>query len=216
MSGNSNSYTASLRAPEGYHLPRAMAIIQEKYQVFDKFGGHPCAAGFGILAQPQLVVAKAQIEIELALQSINMSQNSVNYNLDVQSAKDILDIPAQMQSFGFRKEIIWLKEKEVDNQFLLQIMSMDPFGQDFMLPNLAFQVTNQALKSIKWLGQEQKHLKLNLATEVCLTFFNLESEIKEYFINPKKKDLWVIAKPIQNCWNNKQSIQLVADKWFII
>ena len=209
MSGNSNSYTASLRAPEGYHLPKAMTAIQEKYQVFDKFGGHPCAAGFTILNKEQLLIAKTQMELNLAAQGVNMSQNNLSYNLDLQ------DIPVQMLPYTFRKEIIWLSESQIDSQFLGQIMSMDPFGQDFMMPNLAFQVTSQTLNTIKWLGSEQKHLKLTSINGISLTFFNLEAEIKEYFINTRSQNLWIITKPLQNCWQSKRTIELVVDKWFI-
>jgi single-stranded DNA-specific DHH superfamily exonuclease len=209
MSGNTNSYTASLRAPEGYHLPKAMTLIQEQFQVFDKFGGHPCAAGFTILTKEGLELAKVEMEKELALQGVNMSQNNINYNSDLQN------IPESMLPYQFRKEIIWLQENQVDTELLNQIMNMDPFGQDFMLPNLAFQVSASTLNTVKWLGSEQKHLKLTSSGGISLTFFNLEPEIKDYFLKAKKQELWIIAKPLQNCWQNKRTIELVVDKWFL-
>lgn len=209
MSGNSSSYTASLRAPEGFHLPRAMAAIQDQYQVFDKFGGHPCAAGFTVLTKENLEVAKLEMEKELAIQGADMSQNNICYNLDLQN------IPKLMQPYKFRKEILWLEESQIDAQLLSEIMAMDPFGQDFMLPNLAFQVSSSALNTIKWLGSEQKHLKLTSINGVSLSFFNLELEIKESFLSQKRQDLWIITKPIQNCWMNKRTVELVVDKWFL-
>jgi single-stranded DNA-specific DHH superfamily exonuclease len=209
MSTNPNSYTASLRAPEGYHLPNAMKTIQEKQKVFDKFGGHPCAAGFSVLTKEDLAVAKMEMARELELQGQNMSDNNTNYNLD------LADLPPEMLPFQFRKEILWLKENQVDLGLLNQIMSMDPFGQDFTLPNLAFEITPQTLTTIKWLGSEQKHLKLTSTNGVCLTFFNLEQQLKAYFLGAKKQALWIITKPIQNCWMNKRTIELVVDKWFL-
>jgi single-stranded DNA-specific DHH superfamily exonuclease len=209
MSGNPNSYTASLRAPEGYHLPKAMNTIQERFGVFDKFGGHPCAAGFTVLAKESLEVAKVEMAKELELQAVNMSQNNVNYNANLQN------LPDDLVPFQFRKEILWIEESKVDSELLNQIMSMDPFGQDFMLPNLAFEVMPSTLSNLKWLGSEQKHLKLTSVNGICLTFFNLEPELKNYFLNPKKTALWIITKPIQNCWMNKRTIELVVDKWFI-
>jgi single-stranded DNA-specific DHH superfamily exonuclease len=209
MSSNRNSYTASLRAPEGYHLPKAMTVIQEQYQVFDKYGGHPCAAGFTVLTKENLELAKVEMEKELSLQGVNMSQNNINFNLGLQN------IPDSMSPYQFRKEIIWLQENQIDAELLNQIMNMDPFGQDFMLPNLAFQVLSSTLNTIKWLGSEQKHLKLTSINGISLTFFNLESEIKDYFLNPKKQALWIITKPLQNCWQNKRTIELVVDKWFL-
>jgi single-stranded DNA-specific DHH superfamily exonuclease len=209
MSGNSNSYTASLRAPEGYHLPKAMSAIQEQYQVFDKFGGHPCAAGFTILTKGNLDEAKKHMELELSEQGINLSQNNVSYNLELQN------LPQAIMPFTFRKEIIWLSENQIDTQLLSEIMAMDPFGQDFMLPNLAFQISPSTLNSIKWLGSEQKHLKLTSINGISLTFFNLATEIKEYFLSQKKQALWIITKPLQNCWQNKRTIEMVVDKWFL-
>jgi single-stranded DNA-specific DHH superfamily exonuclease len=209
MSSHINSYTASLRAPEGYHLPRAMTSIQEKSNPFDKFGGHPCAAGFTVLTKENLEIAKVEMEKELTSQGVNMSQNNTNYNSTLQ------DHPVDLIPFTFRKEIIWLSEEEVDSELLNQIMGMDPFGQDFMLPNLAFQVSENTLNTIKWLGSEQKHLKLTSSNGVCLTFFNLEPELKQYFLSPKKQALWIITKPIQNCWQNKRTIELVVEKSFL-
>jgi single-stranded DNA-specific DHH superfamily exonuclease len=209
MSGNSKSYTASLRAPEGYHLPNAMSSIQEKYQVFDKFGGHPCAAGFTVILEESLELAKTEMAKELSLQGINMATNNTNYNSGLQN------LPNNLNAYQYRKEILWLEEGLLDGELLNQIMSMDPFGQDFMLPNLAFQVSSQTLNTVKWFGSEQKHLKLTSTKGVCLTFFNLESEMKEYFLSSKKEALWIITKPIQNCWQNKRTIELVVDKCFI-
>ena len=209
MSSNSTSYTASLRAPEGYHLPKAMTGIQEKCQVFDKFGGHPCAAGFTVLTQDQLVIAKFEMEKELALQAVSMSQNNTNYNTDLQN------IPANLVPFQFRKETIWIKENAIDTTLLSQIMSMDPFGQDFILPNLVFEVERSTVNTIKWLGSEQKHLKLTSVNGISLTFFNIELELKQYFLRAEKKALWIITKPIQNCWMNQRTIELVVDKWFL-
>jgi single-stranded DNA-specific DHH superfamily exonuclease len=209
MSGNSNSYTASLRAPEGYHLPNAMVASQALGDVFDKFGGHPCAAGFTVLTKSKLTKAKKLMEKELAGQGVNMSDNNTSYNITFAA------IPPEMQPFQYRREVLWLQENEIDAQFLAEIMAMDPFGQDFMLPNLAFEVSDLALKSIKWLGSEQKHLKLTSSNGVSLTFFNLEPDIKDFFLKAKKQALWIITKPIQNCWMNKRTIELVVDKWFL-
>jgi single-stranded DNA-specific DHH superfamily exonuclease len=218
MSGpsNINSYTASLRAPEGYHLPNAMKIVQGNEQVFDKFGGHPCAAGFTVLDSQNLTIAKGSMEKELEIQGRKMSQNNLSYN-----PVDFL-VPRAMLSYSFRKEILWLLEGKIDTQLLTEVLAMDPFGQDFMLPNFAFQLNSETVINPKWLGNEQKHLKLTTVNGCTLTFFNLEMELQTYFLNINKHSvvgpvslLWVIGKPSQNCWKGNRTIELIVDKWFL-
>lgn len=203
------SYTASLRAPEGYHIPNAMNQCQEEFSgLFNKFGGHPCAAGFSIEAN-NLVKAKELMSKNLSAQGLNLGSNS--------DSTTELNIPVELKQYASKKEIIWLTEKEIDLELLTQIDSLDPFGQDFPLPQLAFEVNSNTVKNIQWLGTEKKHLKLKTIVQLTLTFFNLKPEINEFFENENKvESLWVFAKLSQNAWNNRRTLELVVDKVFII
>ena len=70
------SYTASLRAPEGYHLPNAMNLCQEEYaELFNKFGGHPCAAGFSIQKE-NMSKAKELMTKHLTAQGLALGSSS--------------------------------------------------------------------------------------------------------------------------------------------
>jgi hypothetical protein len=130
-------------------------------------------------------------------------------------------VPSQMSGLVFRKEIIWTNESDIDKDFLAQILNMDPFGQDFPLPNLAFEVSTWSVRNRRWLGQDQKHIKLTTKNNTTITIFNLTEDFVDFFIQsqtstePTEK-LWVIAKPVQNCWNNIRNIELIADKVFLI
>jgi single-stranded DNA-specific DHH superfamily exonuclease len=203
------SYTASLRAPEGFHLPDAMNLCQEEFpRLFNKFGGHPCAAGFSI--EPKNLVKAKE------LMSKHLSQQGLLTTQAVDSKTKII-IPQKLQQYSAKKEVIWLTEKEIDLVLLGQIDSLDPFGQDFPMPYLAFQVQESTLINIQWLGSEQKHLKLKTQNQIPLTFFNLKHEIKDFFASKNKtKNLWVFAKLNQNAWNNTRSLELVVDKVFLI
>jgi single-stranded DNA-specific DHH superfamily exonuclease len=203
------SYTASLRAPDGFHLPDAMNLCQTKIPgLFNKFGGHPCAAGFSI--EPHnLDQAKELMSKNLSVQGLLIIQTS--------NSKTKITIPDKLRQYSAKKEVIWLIENDIDLELLGQIDSLDPFGQDFPLPYLAFQVQDSTLKNIQWLGNEQKHLKLKTQNQIPLTFFNLKPEIKDFFESKTRiEELWVFAKLNQNAWNNKRSLELVVDKVFVV
>jgi single-stranded DNA-specific DHH superfamily exonuclease len=203
------SYTASLRAPEGYHLPNAMNLCQEEFDgLFDKFGGHPCAAGFSINPK-NLKRAKDLMSKHLTAQSSSLAKSS--------DSTISIEIPEELKQYSAKKEIIWITENEIDFELLTQIDTLDPFGQDFPLPQLAFRVSNQILQNIQWLGTEKKHLKLKIANLIPLTFFNLKPDTKEFFEDEKNnQQLWVFAKMNQNAWNKQRTLELVVEKIFVI
>lgn len=203
-------YTASLRAPEGYSLPQAMVDCQAKYpDLFDKFGGHPCAAGFTISDPKNLIIARSEMTKNLQEQSKNMINTAISYNGNIV-------VPMAMLDLVYRPEIIWLNETDVTTDLLVDIMNMDPFGQDFPLPLLAFELSQNTCNNKKWLGQEQKHIKLITKNNCTLTFFNLTAELVDFFKNEDiTKVLWITAKPSQNCWNNIRNIEMVVEKTFL-
>jgi single-stranded DNA-specific DHH superfamily exonuclease len=209
--------TASLRAPEGYHLPNAMVSSQQQIpDLFIKFGGHPCAAGFSIDAD-KINIAKECMSQAIAEQSDTIKNTISNYCN--------IDIPLELQQFTHRKEIIWLHSSEVTPELLQEIIALDPFGQDFALPNLAFCCEFWDCRAVKWLGQDNKHFKIPSTNGVNVTFFNIGEELLDFALrsggstssnNIKKQSLWVIAKPVQNAWRNTLTTELIVDKFFLI
>ena len=208
------SLSASLRAPEGYHLPNAMEASQLDYPgLFNKFGGHPCAAGFSIEAE-NLSKAKELMQINLGKQGqelLDSQQTTTQIRTDVQS------LPPSLAQYHNKKEIIWLEELKVTNMLLEDIDSLDPYGQDFPLPLLAFPISLGTTNTIQWLGTEKKHLKLKTLNAIPLTFFNIKPETRAFFeSNPKTQTGYVMAKLSQNCWNNKRVLELIVEKFFLI
>ena len=197
---------ASSRAPEGYNLPDAM---KENQALYDKSGGHPGAAGFS--ANPKnLANIKQTLVASLTAQGGKISQQpSDNHTA--------MSLPAEIQKTACRKETLIIEENQLTIELLSEIMNLDPFGQDFPFPKLLFRCT---IKSFRWLGIDNKHLKLSLSSGQSVTCFNIEEDIKSLFIkeaNPASvsTSLWLLAKISQNTWNNKTNLDLICEKIWI-
>ena len=199
--------TASLRAPEGYNLVKAMGKLDPS--LLDKFGGHPGAAGFttnpGKLEAIENDLVGALSEQEETLQDIETSFIPWDYQYT---------IPVKLEKLKTKKNLIWLNKEILTPQFLSETMSLDPFGQDFPFPQFVFPLSHY---SIKFLGQDEKHAKIFFSGQQ-LTAFNLDKEIVQEFkknINEQQlntKEIWVIAKISQNTWNGSTKNELVAEK----
>jgi len=199
--------TASLRAPEGYNLVKAMGKLDPS--LLDKFGGHPGAAGFttnpGKLEAIENDLVGALSEQEETLQDIETSFIPWDYQYT---------IPVKLEKLKTKKNLIWLNKEILTPQFLSETMSLDPFGQDFPFPQFVFPLSHY---SIKFLGQDEKHAKIFFSGQQ-VTAFNLDKEIVQEFkknINEQQlntKEIWVIAKISQNTWNGSTKNELVAEK----
>ena len=201
--------TASLRAPEGYHLPNLMKSCQEKIpDLFVKFGGHPCAAGFSI-TNDNLSIARRLMINET---KIIVSQNS-NFTPNI-------EIPEELETLKYKKNIIWLNLNEITVELLNQVFGMDPFGQDFLLPNFGFKVDIKDIKSKIKMGNNNQHIKIELYNNFCILMFNAKDDIIKYFWQDVKfttepDKIWLITKPNKNSFMQKNQIDLIVDKYFI-
>jgi single-stranded DNA-specific DHH superfamily exonuclease len=204
--------TASLRAPEGYHLPAAMTVISKLYDtletssttLFTKFGGHPCAAGFTTTIE-NLADARELLSEELAKQGQDLNSNQKSYF-------EIKNLPANVQNLSFRKDTILVQESEIDLDFISQIMSLDPFGQDFPFPQILFELKSKG--GFRWIGELQNHLKIILENNINCTAFNIDKEAKSQILE-STSSIWILAKVSQNTWNNSTKLELIADKVII-
>jgi single-stranded DNA-specific DHH superfamily exonuclease len=228
--------TASLRAPENYHLPEAMTQVEQKNQqieqgIFIKFGGHPGASGF-TAKNENLEIIKAgliqtlenQLQTKITKQNQFQPNNSLPYNDTI--PKNILSTLNQ------QKNLIYFNPTELVElpQILSQIWNLDPFGQDFPIPLFAFILKTYTSKKI---GKTQdNHLKINFETSanqtLNLTFFNLENDQVQQIlsltpsnisptISPiNKPKLLILAKASQNTWNGATTDELIGEKIYIL
>jgi single-stranded-DNA-specific exonuclease len=201
--------SASLRAPEGYHLPQAMS--QAGDTIFEKFGGHPSAAGFTAKTDnlPEIRTNLTQLLIQQASQ-VQLKKTSYKTLAHIPLPDDLAHLSSQ-------KQLIWLQAQDVSEKLISDILLMDPYGQDFSMPQLMIYVDSYAFK---WLGSEQKHLKLLLGLEQFpITVFGLKDEIRQEFMNMDyigNRSLWVQARATQNSWNGNTKKELIAENlWFI-
>ncbi len=204
--------SASLRAPEGYNLPEAMKAVGS--ELFIKFGGHPGAAGF-TTKTTQLAEIKSKFARIIEIQKKTLKQTSKNYldpkwqeiikdfsqNFDQKTAQQILDL-------SLDKSVIALKKTEINPEFLTQIYSLDPFGQDFPLPNLLLLVDSF---EIKWLGQEQKHVRINFHKNNYFTVFNIDKNLQQKLLSGRTKKILAKVRCNQNTFRGFTKFDLVAE-----
>lgn len=207
---------ASLRSPENYNLVETLKKIDSN--LFLKFGGHPQACGFTCKSD-QLKKIKKQFSINLA----NIKKTD-NYYLPQN-----LDLPKIINNWKQDISLIYLPNAEIKNDFIKKIFELEPFGQDFMLPNILLKIENNTQK-IQVFGENNNHLKFFI-NDTIITFFHffkpkIEDKVllNEYFDNNnlpnfveqiKNKTIWTTAKPNINVWNNSINYQLIAEKWFV-
>lgn len=204
ISNQQESCTASLRAPEGYHLVKA---LQTAENLLEKFGGHPGAAGFTCLTKNLLSVKQLLLE-NFSLQANNIVKPIQNY------ATGFNTLPDSLKTLATQPHFIWLKQQDLQDSFFEKTWLLDPFGQDLPMPKFIFALENYA---IRWLGSENKHLKLIIQNNHTITAFNISEEIKQTMLAKKYvSNLWIEAKLTQNTWNGCTKNELIADNIWVI
>jgi single-stranded-DNA-specific exonuclease len=202
--------TASLRAPDGYHLPKGMEMVETGLIL--KGGGHPGAAGFTAVRQ-NLVEIKTQLIQALQNQIENqqiVAETFLPQNYD-------RNIPKEIELLKYRKDLIWLDEQDLTPDLLKETSSLDPFGMDFLQPKFVVKLNTFGYKIM---GKDFNSARI-LTDNFSFAAFNLETEILDKItklepqLSPKKMDLWVILKTSQNTWNNKTSVELVAERVWV-
>lgn len=203
-----NPVGGSLRAPEGFNLPKIMKSAGK--DLFLKFGGHPQAAGFS-----------AELE---KLENIKIAmQKAVKNPKNRPSSKKTSFIPTdypfippkKLFMHRFKKNYLWIVPEQLSQKFLAEILSLEPFGQDFPQPKLIFPLENIKLK---FFGENQTHYKLQ-AGGVMLTGFNLKQKMVDNLkeLNSKKTQnlTWFVTKISQNNWRNQTNFELIVEELFL-
>jgi len=203
--------TASMRAPDGYHIPEAMKEAGE--ELFLKFGGHPGAAGFSAeyknlpFIQEGMKKAFEEQRQHLVIPATTFVPSHLISQLPINLA--ITNPKAQSDIHR-----IWAESEKLMPATLADIWKLDPFGIDFPLPRFTLNVSRW---TFRWLGQEQKHAKIQPENGISITLFNLEPSIQKLLLEyiPGQKiqhELWITATPSQNTWNGKTTHELIAEE----
>jgi single-stranded-DNA-specific exonuclease len=200
--------SASLRAPEGYHLPNAISDCGELIQ---KGGGHPGAAGFSadISNLPQI---RSAMSASLQSQLTSEQQEKEIYTPDW---VDISSFESKtINRLQTQKNLIWLKKDQLTSQLLQEILNLDPYGQDFPMPALMVQLGTTDF-SFKFLGNDQKHVKFNLPNGLTITAFNIKDDLKSTLLKSTDSQFWCTLKVSQNTWRDKTTLELIAENIWI-
>ena len=196
--------TASLRAPEGYHLPNIMSSLEGG--ILDKFGGHPCAAGFSTRTEALSLVKQGFLDYlshgDQGVLDMSSYQSQIPSNL-------IAKMTHSMRA-SLDKNVIYIDYNQLNLTLLAEVFRLEPFGIDFPFPYFLFELPSLRVASRKVLGSESKHIKIGLDNGINLTFFNLELDLVKR-INAGNSDLIILAKLSQNTWNNKTTLELIGE-----
>jgi single-stranded DNA-specific DHH superfamily exonuclease len=203
VSKSGEIFTGSMRAGVGYHLPKVLRKV-EKY--LTKYGGHPHAAGFST-TESQIEFLRESLQEEFETYQPNIS-SELNY-----IPKEFRDIiPRQIRYLKTRKELVWLESQdELSADLLKETMSLDPFGQDFSMPEYIVPLERYETRLF---GSEGQHLKINI-NGITLTSFYLDTDKQQMFFNEvQPSKLWVKVYVSQNSWNNRTNLELIGDILF--
>ena len=208
----SNNCTASLRAPDNYNLTKAMS---DNSDLFEKFGGHPQAAGFSAV-NSNLDYIKKSLSTSLNTQSKLAKTNAKFYI----SNKTLEILPKKWKFLGAQKQIIEITNvTQLDIDLLTQITSLDPFGIDFPMPQFLCILKPKQIKSYKLIGDQKKHIKLYFwDTKLSVTCFNVENIntltkiIDENTqLENSEKNVLIVSKLSENIWKSTRSLELIAE-----
>ncbi len=199
-----SSSTASLRAPEGYHLPKIMQSLDPA--LLDKFGGHPCAAGFSTKTDNLPAVKKSFLDY--LSKGNHTTLDTSQYQKSI--PKEIVERISPTMKASLDKNLIYIDYKSLNSEFLGEVFLLEPFGIDFPFPYFLFELPNQFLSNRKVIGQKGNHIKLTINNGLSLTFFNLDLDLIAD-INNSNKDFIILAKISQNTWNNATKLELIGE-----
>ena len=201
MSREEETISASLRAPEGYDLPAAMAKFAP---AFLKAGGHPGAAGFKAKSA-QLDEIRAGFEKYLGLATQEGDRKQLR--------PSETELPVDLQGSVPHLSRIVLGAAGVSPELMASVLAIDPYGQDFPYPEFVFPINEF---ETRFMGKEANHAKLTTETGT-VTMFYLSPELKEHLEQkPTDRQLWVGAKVSQNTWNGRTNSELIANNYWLV
>lgn len=183
----------------GIDIFKEMQKIQEKTNLFLKFGGHKAAAGFSV--KPETVKSL-------------ISEIKKHFN-------------EELKGLDLRKTVLIdtaLKLREVNSQLLERIEKLAPYGMENPQPK--FVSGSLIVKSMRTLGKDAKHLKLYLCEKlegenlktiasrpVEAVIWNRAEEFLKQYSSINQPEITIVYTPKINDFRGEKSIQLDIKDW---
>lgn len=172
-----------------------MLSLNNEYQIFDKFGGHKMAAGFSL--------DKSRVDFF----KINLEAH-FRQRLAKTKLTKILKIDAA------------IKLIEINEKFLSRIDKLAPYGIDN--PSPIFASKPLTIKSFRFLGQDSKHLKLNvtetdkLKTYEAIIWNRAQEFIEDFSMNFLGINIVFAFLPKLIEYKGESFIQLEIKDWALL
>lgn len=175
-------FSGSGRSIKKFNIIEAVSHCQD---ILNKFGGHPGACGFTLQKEQDILTFTEKIN------------NIADQILSAQDLKSKIIIDVE------------LKLADLTYEFLRHLQKLEPFGQDN--PEPLFVSRNLKIIDLKYAGQEQKHLILQLTQN------NIIKRAVGFFLSPAFGHLKIgdfidiIYKVKENSYNGVSELQIVIE-----
>ena len=196
MSTNDEEVAGSARATEGYDL---VELLSQCDGVLAKFGGHAQAAGYTVKTGK---ITQFQNLLSEALAKFSPKVREVEQYL---TTEELNELPKEIQVYGQVKNILYLSQSELDEKTLSAVWKMDPFGQDFPVPQFLVKVSDYSYKTM---GKDQDHYKIEQGG-VALTMFYVKPKFRKMIT--ERKELWCLVKPSINFFRGVTKYEGIID-----
>lgn len=180
MRKDGTNYRCSCRGLKGVNI---FEVLNENKDLFLGFGGHEFAGGFSFDGAEHSFE-----EIQKAIDNVVVEQTNG------QELEDILNIDA------------FLSPEDISFDLIDTVKLLEPFGA--ANPSPVFALKNLKVSDYKFMGQNQNHLKLFCASENNKTFECIKWSMSTFDGN-KGEEINIAFSPERNCFNGKESIQLL-------
>ncbi|MGN0014525.1 MAG: single-stranded-DNA-specific exonuclease RecJ [Candidatus Gastranaerophilaceae bacterium] len=180
MRKDGNNYRCSCRGVKGVNI---FEILNENKDLFLGYGGHEFAGGFSFDGEEHSFE-----QVQKAINDIVVEQTNG------QELENILHIDA------------FLNPEDISFDLIDTVKLLEPFGA--ANPSPVFALKNLRVSDYKFMGQNQNHLKLFCSSENNKTFECIKWSVST-FDGDKGEEINIAFTPEKNCFNGKESIQLL-------
>ena len=181
VSGSGNVLRASGRSIPDFNLIQALDLCNS---FFEKFGGHPMAAGFTI--QRDLLKDFREKFNEISFELLSDVPNGPSVNIDAEISP------------------LWLTSDK-----LSFLESLEPYGKGN--PEPTFLTKNFELIDFRLVGVDKNHLKMTLMYEGRVFDAIAFRQGKRAIEIQNGNLLDLVFKPSINFWNGKETLELIVD-----